>query len=263
MEKIKPKIAIIGLTSCEGCQFSMLDQGQKFLAWLTKVSLAEFRLLAETSKQNENYDIVFIEGNPITPANVELLQNLRKHCRWLVVIGNCAALGGVPEIKNYQLKKKTIHEVYKDIRGIANPIIKEVANFVKVDLVVPGCPIDGEEFMTIANKLIEGVLPKIAQQPVCNECQLRGYDCLLQQGEICLGPVTLAGCQAICLKSGQGCWGCRGLIKDSQKTHKTKNLMKKLLSQHSSEEISKVLEVFGVRDSLQVELIKESKKTKK
>lgn len=262
MKKTKPKIAIVGLTSCEGCQFAILDQGQKFLDWLSKVEMAEFRLLEDEPEKNLFYDLIFVEGNPITPDNVKLLQKLRRHTKWLIVIGNCAALGGVPEIKNYQLKQKTIREVYQQTCGIANPVIKEVDNFVKVDLTIPGCPLDGQEFMKIAWQLLEGKLPKLPQRPVCYECQLEEYDCLLQRGEICLGPITLAGCAAICLKSKQGCWGCRGLIKDSDKTVKVKNLYKQLLVQHSRQEINKILEVFGVRDSIQAVLAKKIKNKK-
>lgn len=250
----KPKIAIIGLTSCEGCQFVMLDQGKRFLDWLKKVDLEEFRLLEEEPETAESYDICFVEGNPVTRENVKLLKRMREKSKLLVVLGNCAALGGVWEMKNYRDKKKTIRAVYKSAK-VANPDIREVDNFVKVDLAIPGCPIDGDEFIEIANQLLLGKVPHLDQSPVCRECQINGYECLLQKGEICLGPITLAGCKAVCLKSKQACWGCRGLFEGA----KVENLMKLLRKKFTRDEINRVMEVFGARDSIMAELAKEEK----
>ncbi|MEM3793629.1 MAG: 2Fe-2S iron-sulfur cluster-binding protein, partial [Candidatus Bathyarchaeia archaeon] len=49
---------------------------------------------------------------------------------------------------------------------------------------------------------------------VCNECRFVGKDCLLEKGELCLGPITLGGCRAICTASGYTCEGCRGPLLD-------------------------------------------------
>lgn len=250
----KPSVAIISLTSCEGCQFVMLDQGKRFLDWLKKTKVDEFRLVEDSPMSNEHYDICFIEGNPVTAENIKLLKHMRKISDLLVVVGNCAALGGVWEVKNYQSKKKTIKQVYKKLK-VDNPDIKEVNNFVKVDLTVPGCPIDGDEFMRIANNLINGLIPKIPQNPVCYECQTSGYECLLLKGEICLGPITLAGCQAVCLKSKQACWGCRGLVENAQ----VFNFVNHLLDLFPRDQIYRVMEVYGARDTIMKEFEKEQK----
>lgn len=256
--KNKPKIAIIGLTSCEGCQFVMLDQGHKFLNLLKNVEVEDFRLIKEGPNLSDRYDICFVEGNPVTAENIKLLKEVRKRSKWLVVLGNCAALGGVWEIKNYHSKQKAIRQVYKKMK-VENPDIKEVDNFVEVDFTIPGCPIDGKEFMELAYQLISGKLPRIPQNPVCYECQARGYECLLQKGEICLGPISLGGCQAVCLKSKQACWGCRGLFEGA----KVENFMNHLLKIFPKEEIYSVMEVFGARDSIIAEWEKQiGKKTK-
>ena len=261
MKKIsKPKIAIVGLTSCEGCQFVMLDQGNKFLNWLKKVDLEEFRLIedGDVKSKDQTYDICFVEGNPITKENIKMLKEMRDKSKLLVVLGNCAALGGVWELKNYHTKTKAIRAVYKKAK-VANPDIKEVDNFVKVDLTIPGCPTTGSEFMEIANQLLLGKIPRLAQSPVCNECQTNGYECLLQKGEVCLGPITLGGCNAVCLKSKQACWGCRGLFEGAQ----IKNLMKLLLANFTKDEVYRVMEVFGARDSILKALAVAENKTKR
>lgn len=253
----KPRVAIIGLTSCEGCQFVMLDQGKKILDWLRLTTMEEFRLLEDNPMPTiGEFDICLVEGTPITKDNVKLLKEMRKRSKLLVVLGNCAALGGVWEIKNYRLKKKTIRYVYKNYLNVENPEIKEVDNFVKVDFTIPGCPITGEELMETLYKLLAGRLPKLPQTPVCDECQKNGYKCLLQRGEICLGPITLGGCHAVCLKSKQACWGCRGLFEGAQ----VKNLMDFLLKNFTREQIYRVMEVFGARDTILESLEGKNKK---
>lgn len=242
----KPKLAIVSLTSCEGCQFVLLDQGKRFLDFLNHVEVDEFRLLEDDPEPKGDYDICLIEGNPITKENFKLLREMRKRSKILVVLGNCAALGGVWEIKNYQLKKKTIKFVYKDRGHIENPDIREVDNFVKVDYTIPGCPIDGDDAMEFLYQILAGRKPQLPQEPVCNECQNNGYECLLQKGEICLGPITLGGCKAVCLKSKQSCWGCRGLFEGAQ----VRNLMNFLLRNFTRDQINRVMEVFGARDTI-------------
>ena len=253
----KLKVAIVSLTSCEGCQFVMLDQGKRFLNWLKRVKMDEFRLIEDRPEIATSYDFCFVEGNPVTKENISLLKKMRRISKLLVAVGNCAALGGVWELKNYQNKEKAIRQVYKKLK-VPNPDIKEIDNFVKVDLTIPGCPIDGDEFMEIISQLVLGRWPHLRQNPVCEECQNLGYECLLNKGEICLGPITLGGCKAICLKSKQACWGCRGLFEGAQ----IENLMKVLLKKHSREKIYRVMEVFGSRDSIIAELAKERKKKK-
>lgn len=253
-KKLKSKVAIIGLTSCEGCQFVMLDQGQKFLDWLKKVDVEEFRLIEDNPMTAKHYDICFVEGNPVTKENIKLLKDMRRRSDVLVVIGNCAALGGVWELKNYTQKKKAIKSVYKKLK-VPNPDIKEVDNFVKVDFTIPGCPIDGDEFIELINQLLTKKFFKIPQNPVCWECQTKGYECLLQKDEICLGPISLGGCQAVCLKSKQACWGCRGLFEGAQ----VENFMNYLSKKFTQKQIHQVMEVFGAKDSI-LECLANSKK---
>ena len=261
----KPTIAIVSLTCCEGCQVAILDLGERFLKLAEKLTIGEMGLLEETPEP-ENFDIVFVEGAPVTEANKERLFDLRKRSKILVALGACAALGGIAEIKNYQDKNERIRYVYKNFESINNPDIKSLKELVKVDLEIPGCPINKDEFLEIAKKLIllfeKGVLgeqlPQIPQQPVCYECQLKQNECLLQKGPPdtpggesrrlpCLGPIMLAGCNAPCPTNNYPCDGCRGLIKNINPD----NLSKQLIKQgYSQQEINKILQRFGVLDEI-------------
>jgi len=150
----KPKVAIVSLTSCEGCQFALLDLGQKFLDFSESVEMVDFRLIEDEEDTGEKLDLVLVEGNPVTKENETLLKKVRKRSKILAALGNCAAMGGVPEIKNYQEGRNTIKHVYKYIQGINNLEIKEIDNFVKVDFVFPGCPINAEEFLFYIPRLL-------------------------------------------------------------------------------------------------------------
>jgi len=241
----KPKVVIVSLTSCEGCQFALLDLGEKFFNFLNTIELLDFKLLEDQPFPKEKIDIAFVEGNPITEEEIDLVKKLRRQTKLFVVLGNCAALGGIPEMKNYRGKEKTIRYIYRKLK-VANPEIKEIDNFVKVDFTIPGCPINGEEFLKLANKLVKGEIPKIPQNPVCSECPLRATpECFIVKKEICFGPVTLGGCSAVCPKNNYPCLGCRGFLK----TTNVKAFIHGLQKIHSKKEILSALEIFGLRDT--------------
>lgn len=246
----KPTICITSLTCCEGCQVAILDLGERFLGLAGKIKIGDFALLEE-QPESEEFDIAFVEGAPITQKNKERLLDLRRHSKILVALGACACLGGIAEIKDYQDKEERVRYVYKNIESIENPNIIPLRDLVKVDLEIPGCPINKEEFLDLAKKLMmifsQGLameqMPKLAQRPVCYDCQLKQNVCLLQEGLPCLGPMMLAGCGAPCPSSGYPCDGCRGPLKNINPD----NLNKQLIKQgYSQQEIDMILQRFGV-----------------
>ncbi|KPJ57338.1 hypothetical protein AMJ49_01955 [Parcubacteria bacterium DG_74_2] len=246
----KPKIGIFSLTSCEGCQFTLLDLGEKFFDFLKKIELIDFPLIEEAPfpKAKIEIDVAFVEGNPITKRDFTLLKKIREESKILVALGNCAALGGIPEMKNYQGRERTIRFIYKRLNHILNPEIKEIDNFVKVDFVIPGCPINGEEFLKFAQDLIKGKIPEVCQSPVCTECPKRGTsNCFLARKKLCLGLITLAGCKAICPKNEFPCLGCRGLFKEAN----VKSFIEVLEKLEKKEEIEENLEIFGIKDDVE------------
>jgi sulfhydrogenase subunit delta len=243
----KPKIAIVSLTSCEGCQFVLLDLGQRFLDLVNQVEMVDFRLLEDEEDKGDDLDLVLVEGNPITEDNFKLLLSARKRAKILVAMGNCAAMGGIPEIKNYHEEANTIKHVYKYLQGIKNPPIQEIDNFVKVDFTFPGCPITGEEFLKYIPELIKGNIPKIPDQPVCLECQKKGNRCMLLDKKPCFGPMILGGCDAVCPTARMMCQGCRGL-RPAGNVAAMRSTLKNMMT---DEEFENVSEIYGLRDDLE------------
>jgi len=171
-------------------------------------------------------------------------------------LGNCAHTGGVHRMKNWIGRIKALGEVYDKPRKIDNPPILPISDIVKIDFVIPGCPVSAEEFLMVIKQILAGSNLQIPQNPVCYECQIKGYKCLLQKGELCCGPVTLGGCGAVCLKAGQPCWGCRGLIEEPDVEKFVKNCF---LNNHPIGEITRVLEIFGIKDDWAEQAFKEWK----
>jgi coenzyme F420-reducing hydrogenase gamma subunit len=243
----KPRVAIVSLTSCEGCQFALLDLGERFIEFATQVELVDFRLIEDEEDDGRELDLVLVEGNPVTEANLKTLHSLRKRSKLLVALGNCAAMGGVPEIKNYHEGVNTIKHVYKYIHGISNPEIREIDNFVKVDFTFPGCPITGEEFLQYIPFLLRGEIPVIPDSPVCVECRAAGNRCLLLDKKPCFGPMIQGGCGAVCPTSRMTCQGCRGL----RPTANIKSMRAALKTMISDHEFENITEIFGLRDDIE------------
>lgn len=252
---MKKKIAFISLTACEGCQFAVLDLGEKFLELSQRADIVDMRLIREAPKITNQFDIIFIEGNPTIPGHFKTLRKARLKTKKLIVLGNCAHLGGVWEIKNYRDKDKIAASIYKNYQEIANQRIQAISELVKIDGFIPGCPIDGSEFLQIIYNLLENQETMIPERPVCYDCQLNEFNCLLQKNQLCFGPVTRGGCNAVCLNSSQPCWACRGLLKNIRQETIT-NLLSKLREKHSDQEIKSLAEIFGLRDSIEEELTK-------
>src|SRR5439155_25400895 len=80
-----------------------------------------------------------------------------------------------------------------------------------VDLEWPGGPIDRRQLLNTLAALLTGRRPNLPLHSVCFECKARGTPCVMvASGTPCLGPVTAAGCGALCPAYGRGCYGCFG-----------------------------------------------------
>lgn len=251
----KLTLAIVGLTSCEGCSFAVLDLGLDFVKLIDHFNLGDFHLIMD-ERPVKKYDICFVDGAPLTKENIKMIKELRRRSKYLVALGACACNGVIPNIKNYIDKKKAAKYQYPKIYNkVFNPNIAPISRYVKVDFDIPGCPLDARDFVRVLNDLRQGAKPKLEEYTVCKECQMNGNKCLLQKafgsdgsgrgGEPCLGPVTRGGCNAVCLNSKFFCKGCRGVLPG----YDTKALEKEILKNHSRKEMEQILQIFGIEES--------------
>ncbi|MFQ5900637.1 MAG: NADH:ubiquinone oxidoreductase [Thermodesulfobacteriota bacterium] len=208
---MKPKIGIFSFTSCEGCQLQILNLEQEFVDLCQYIEIVNFR--EAMTEKGDDYEIAFIEGSITRTSEIEMLKNIRENAKVLVALGACSDLGGVNVLKNLHEQKSWLPSVYgrKDIFPDTIPT-KRTKDVVSVDLVIPGCPIDKEEFLRVVKSLLIGIEPRLPNYPVCVECRSKGNVCLFEKKGWCLGPITRAGCKAICPTYRDSCVGCRGLV---------------------------------------------------
>ena len=207
----KPKVAFFDFTGCEGCQLTVIDSLQTFPELLDVIEIVEFR--EAMSEQSDRYYIAFVEGSCARESDEQRLQDIRERAAIVVALGACAHLGGVNAIRNLHDLQDARRYVYGEQGHLFDSYqVRAIGDVIRVDAVIPGCPIDRCEFVQVVRSLLQGRQPKPPDYPVCIECKLRENICVYDRGDVCLGPITRAGCNAICPAYGVGCDGCRGLI---------------------------------------------------
>lgn len=205
------RLAVWKFTSCDGCQLSLLDLEDDLLLLTESLEFAYF-LEASSSVRPGPYDISLVEGSITTPADVERILEVRRQSRFLVVIGACATSGGIQALRNFVDVKEFIACVYARpdyIKTLAKS--SPISSYVPVDFELQGCPIDKGQLLEVIASFLLGKKPALSNESVCGECKRRGLVCVwVAEGKPCLGPVTHAGCGALCPGYARGCYGCFG-----------------------------------------------------
>lgn len=207
----KPKLAVMKFASCDGCQLSLLDAEEHLLDVVGAVDIAYF---PEASREyiDGPYDVTLVEGSVTTEHDRARLRKVREDARFLVSIGACATAGGIQALRNYADVDEFVQIVYAEPDFISTlSTSTPIADHVKVDFELRGCPINKMQLIELIGALLAGRKPNIPTYSVCVECKARGNPCVMvAHGTPCLGPVTQAGCGAICPAYNRGCYGCFG-----------------------------------------------------
>src|SRR5271165_2763825 len=209
--KRKPKIAVWKFASCDGCQLSLLDCEDELLAVAGAVDIANFPEASRAMVAGP-YDISLVEGSITTPHDEERIHTIRRASKTLITIGACALSGGIQALRNFKNVEEFISLVY------ARPEYIETLNkstpitdHVFVDFQLRGCPINKYQLVEVLSAYLNGRKPVTPAHGVCMECKRLGMVCVMvAQGIPCMGPVTQAGCGALCPAYGRGCYGCLG-----------------------------------------------------
>jgi coenzyme F420-reducing hydrogenase gamma subunit len=221
-----PKLAVWKFASCDGCQLTLLDCEDELLAIADKLEIAFF-LEASRAIVRGPYDLSLVEGSIATAADVERVREVRRVSRRLVTIGACATAGGIQGLRNFRDAAEMRALVYAkpeyvDSLATSTPI----SAHVPVDFELQGCPIDKRQLLEVLSAFLHGRKPNVPAHSVCVECKLRGNVCVMVLGTPCLGPITHAGCGALCPSCTRGCYGCFGPME----TPNTRSLSRALLA---------------------------------
>jgi len=207
----KPKLAVWKFASCDGCQLSLLDLEDELL------SVADIALITKFPEATRSmlkgpYDLSLVEGSITTPHDAKRIQQVRRTSKFLVTIGACATAGGIQALRNFGDVQEFAAAVYPspeylDTLQHSTPI----SEHVPVDFELRGCPVNKYQLLEVLSAFVNNRRPNVASHSVCVECKLKGNVCItVARGVPCLGPVTQAGCGAICPSYDRGCYGCFG-----------------------------------------------------
>lgn len=211
VEPKRPRIGVFDFTGCEGCELQLANNEESLVPFLKAIEVVNFREVS--SYKGEDYEVALIEGCISRDDEVERLKKIREKAAVLVAIGSCACFGGVARLKNAYNLDEANQIVYGD-KPKSTAKVRAVKEVVKVDLEIPGCPINKLEVERIVQCLAFGVPFSFPAYPVCVECKQRFTTCMMDRGQLCLGSIVQAGCNAPCPAGGLGCWGCRGPAAD-------------------------------------------------
>ncbi|GAA4149917.1 oxidoreductase [Actinomadura keratinilytica] len=211
MSEQRPTLAVWKFASCDGCQLTLLDCEDELLTLAGEVRIAHF-LEASDAAAPGPYDVSLVEGSITTPDDAERIRHIREVSGTLITIGACATAGGVQALRNFADVAEFASLVYADPRYVATlETSTPISAHVRVDFELQGCPIDRRQLLEVLSAFLMGRKPNVPRHPVCFECKRRGNVCVMvAHGTPCLGPITHAGCGAICPAYGRGCYGCFG-----------------------------------------------------
>ena len=211
MASAKPRLAVWKFASCDGCQLTVLNLEDELLALADQVEIAYF-LEASRALVAGPYDLSLVEGSVTTAHDAERIQEIRRQSRVLITIGACATAGGIQALRNFKDVRDFTSIVYarpEYIQTLASST--PISAHVRVDFELHGCPIDRRQLLEVISAFLNHRRPNIASHSVCIECKRRGLVCVMvAHGTPCLGPVTHAGCGALCPAVERGCYGCFG-----------------------------------------------------
>ncbi|MHC4430760.1 MAG: NADH-quinone oxidoreductase subunit B family protein [Planctomycetota bacterium] len=212
IEPQKVRVGVFDFTGCEGCELQLANKEDSLLDFLALLEVVNFREVS--SDKGQDYDVALVDGNISRADEVERIKDIRAKAKVLVAMGSCACFGGVNQQKNRFEIDDVVKEVYDD-HAVETDKVRRIADVVDVDLEIPGCPVSKEEVERIVVNVVLGAEITIPKYPVCVECKQKLNTCVVDLGQICLGPISRAGCDAVCPSGGVGCLGCRGPAEDA------------------------------------------------
>ena len=207
------RVGVFKFSSCDGCQLAFFELEEEFLK-LSEIVSIEYFLEAQSANRWDFFDLAFVEGSVSTPEEEERIRKIRESSRFLIAIGACAVSGGIQSARNFEDFLSLYSSVYSQKYDV-NPQSRPLSDFVKVDLEIRGCPINKEHLREVLMAFLENRSANLPSYPLCLECKREGNPCVMVAYQRpCLGPITMAGCGALCPSFRRGCYGCYGPIEN-------------------------------------------------
>lgn len=212
----KPRLGFFKFSCCTGCQFYFFYEQKYVTETLMNFDIVFSRLFSSGGTLEGSFDIALIEGAITEGWQVDELKKIREYSKMLFAIGSCAITGGIPAIKSTAPELEIEKKVYKDLTPIHSIRPHAVDAYVNVDGYIRGCPPGEKDLCEALTSVFLGRKPEFIQYSVCIECKLKGNICVLVADNMpCMGPVTNAGCGALCPSMKRACYSCFGPLKQA------------------------------------------------
>ncbi|MCE5185622.1 MAG: hypothetical protein LLF76_05795 [Planctomycetaceae bacterium] len=212
----QPKIGVFKYSCCAGCEFQLIYFQKHVIDMFEKTQITYCRMLQSGGHPEGPFDVALIEGAITEQWQADQLNRVRAVSRYLIPIGSCAVCGGVPAIKNTTEEQEIEKRVYTDTSLVHSMKTGAINDYVKIDGAVKGCPMGVRDLSELVISLLLDKRPEFVNCSVCVECKLAANICVLvAYNEPCMGPVTNAGCGALCPGHHRACYGCWGPMEDA------------------------------------------------
>jgi coenzyme F420-reducing hydrogenase gamma subunit len=162
--KEKLKIGVFGISGCAGCLLTLIYE-PVFREISKLADIKAFPLIKE-DKYGGDFDYVFIEGTVCFDEDIIALNELRKRAKYIVALGTCACLGGVPSIKNFLDKDRVMRFVYPKYNHLKETDPEPIGRHIKVDYYLPQCPPSKSELLEFIKGIVVGKEFKSYNDPV-------------------------------------------------------------------------------------------------
>jgi coenzyme F420-reducing hydrogenase gamma subunit len=209
--KPRPTVALWKLTSCDGCQRAIAGCDASIRALAGRLRVIDCGAKAGAFPGGR-YDLSLVEGPITTPEDADRVRAIRQSSKRLVVIGACGTADGLHALRNFAGSNDYVACVYASPQYVATlGGSTAISDHVPVDFELRGCPVERGPLLEVISAFTTGRTPNVPTYSVCIECKRKGIVCgLVAFGPPCMGPVTQAGCNALCPEHHLGCFGCHG-----------------------------------------------------
>lgn len=170
----KPKVATDWLAGCAGCHMSLLDMDERILKLVELADLRSTPITDLKEPDASGVDVGVLEGGVNNTVNEEVAQKMRKRCKILVAMGDCAVFGGVPAMRNFFSLEEAMQRAYiesestdesgqipNDPELAVQERVRALHEVVPVDVFVPGCPPDADVIFYVLSELAQGRMPEL------------------------------------------------------------------------------------------------------
>ncbi len=240
----KAKVAFMQLSSCGGCHQSLLNAHLDLLPFLEELDVVYLPAVIDLQQKSlkersdEEFFVGFLEGVARTKRDTENIKLMRQKCSIIVAIGACSCYGSIAGLANLSDIKDLIKSEFSNAESKTptkfipefEEFIVNIKNLINVDVFIPGCPPTANNIIATILYLLtlsgEGPSSLNKEGCVCDNCDLNTKGCYLNDGKLCYGPLTAAGCKLMCPNNGDYCYGCyKSTNKLGDKTEQLKEIL--------------------------------------